>query len=803
MIRQAIRSLLKSPGFTSASILALALGIGANTAIFSLVNSVLLRPLPYKDPSRLVMLRQQSPAGGGNDISAADFQDWRDRSRSFDQISAVLGSSFNLAEGDRPERISGLRVTASFFTTLAVMPVLGGVFGSEEEQPGAQRSVVLSDTLWRRRFGGNPKLIGQTIHLDRQAYTVVGVMPSGFEFLGRDNELWAPLPLEPNRTLRNYYNLQALARLKPGVTIRQARAEMDTIARQLALEYPKTNQGWGAAVAPLQDEITGNVRLPLLLLLGAVAFVLLIACANVANLLLARAAGRQKEFAIRVALGAGRLDIVRRLLVESTSLALAGGALGVVLARWSISALVTLHPRDIPRLQEVGIDWRVLAFTIAISLLTGILFGLAPAAQISSLDLNEALKEAGRASEGRRRGLTRSLLVVAEMALALVLLIGATLMIRTFVALENARTGFPTENLLTMNVMLPEEQYSNEQQVAAGFQRVIERIQSIPGVLSAASVTNIPVGGWNQGRAFTIEGRAPKSSGEVQGAGYLSVSPNYLRTIGLTLRRGREFTAQDRHGAPDVVIISESMARRFWQGENPIGKRIICASVQFGQRGLGQPVSREIVGVVGDVQHVGRDAETSIEMYVPQLQNTIPFTYFVVRTSSEAARLVPAVTHGVNEVLKDLPVSGVMTIEDRLAESFSRPRFQMLLLGAFAGLALLLATIGIYGVMAYSVTQRTHEIGIRMALGADARQVLGLVLGHGLKLALIGVVLGLAGAFASTRLMVTLLFGVTPTDVATFAGVSTLLVIVAALASFVPAWRAAHTDPASTLRSQL
>jgi putative ABC transport system permease protein len=485
------------------------------------------------------------------------------------------------------------------------------------------------------------------------------------------------------------------------------------------------------------------------------------------------------------------------------SLALAGGALGVVLARWSISALVTLHPRDIPRLQEVGIDWRVLAFTVAVSLLTGILFGLAPAAQVSKLDLNEALKEAGRASEGRRRGLTRSLVVVAEMALALVLLIGATLMIRTFVALENARTGFPTENLLTMNVMLPEEQYSNEQQVAAGFQRVLDRIQSITGVFSAASATNLPVGGWNQGRAFTIEGRAPKSPGEIQGAGYLSVSPNYFRTIGLTLRRGREFTAQDRHGAPDVVIISESTARRFWPEENPIGKRIICASVRFGKRGLGPPVPREIVGVVGDVQHVGRDAETSIEMYVPQLQNTIPFTYFVLRTSGEAARLAPAVTRGVNEVLKDLPVSGVKTIEDRLAESFSRPRFQMLLLGAFAGLALLLATIGIYGVMAYSVTQRTHEIGIRMALGADAREVLGLILGHGLKLALIGVVLGLAGAFASTRLMVTLLYGVTPTDVATFAGVSTLLVLVAALASFVPAWRAAKTDPASTLRSQL
>jgi putative ABC transport system permease protein len=805
MIRQTVRSLLKSPGFTAASIVALALGIGANAAIFSLVNTVLLRPLPYKDPSRLVMLWERVPVGGGgNDVSAADFQDWRDRSRSFEQISAVLGSSFNLTEGDHPERVSGLRVTASFFTTLGVMPALGGVFGSEEEQPGAARSVVLSDTLWRRRFGGNRRLIGQTIHLDQQAYTVAGVMPPGFEFFGLENELWAALPLEPSRTLRNYYNLEALARLKPGVTIQQARAEMDAIARQLAIDYPKTNQGWGAAVAPLQDELTGSTRLPLLVLLGAVAFVLLIACANVANLLLARAVGRQKEFAIRAALGAGRLDIIRRLLSESLLLAAAGGLFGILLAHWSIAALIALNPAGIPRLHEVAIDWNVLLFAVFVSLITGILFGLAPAAQVSKLDLNEALKEGGRgASEGRRGGRTRSLLVVAEMALAVVLLIGATLMIRTFVALENASTGFPTENLLTMNVMMPEQQYSNEQQIAADFQRVLERIQSIPGVLSAASVTNLPVGGWNQGRAFTIEGRAPRSPGEIQGAGYLSANPGYFHTIGLTLRRGREFTMQDRLGAPDVVIISESMARRFWPDENPIGKRIICASVQFGKRGLGSPVPREIVGVVGDVQHVGRDPETSVEMYVPQLQNTIPFTYFVVRTSSDAARFAPAVTHGVNEVLKESPVSGVKTIEDRLAESFSRPRFQMLLLGVFGGLALLLATLGIYGVMAYSVTQRTNEIGIRMALGADARQVLALVLRHALKLALIGVALGLAGALASTRLMATLLYGVAPTDAITFAGVSILLVAVAALASFVPAWRAAQTDPASTLRSQL
>ncbi len=804
MIPHTIRSLLKTPSFTLASIAALALGIGANTAIFSLVNTVLLRPLPYQDPARLVMLWQSNPSGQGNDLSAADFEDWRDRTHSFQQIAALTGVSFNVTDGDRPERLNGMRVSSAFFSTLGVAPALGRVFPTGEEQPGAERSVILSDALWKRRFGADPSVIGKIIHLDRRAYVIAGVMPPSFEFFGFESQLWAPQPLDGNRANRSYHNLQAVARLKPNVTLQNARAEMDTVARQLALEFPKSNQGWGANVIPLQEAISGNIKPAVLILMAAVAFVLLIACANVANLLLARAAGRQKEFAIRSALGAGRLDIVRRLLSESILLAVVGGALGILLAQWGISALLALHPPDIPRLNQVSIDFRVLSFTLLISLLTGILFGLAPAAQFSKVDLNDALKEGIRGASASRSGRrTRSTLVVTEVALALVLLIGAGLLIRTFAALSGASTGFPTNNLLTLNVSIPVEQYATEQQVASDFQRVVQRLQAIPGVLSAAAATNVPVGGWNQGRQLTIEGRPPKTSGEVLGAGYISITPDYFRTVGIPLRRGREFTSQDRRGSPDVVIVSESMARRFWPGENPIGKRIVCASIAFPRRALGAPIPREIVGIVGDIQHIGREAETSVEMYVPQMQNTIPFTFFIARTVGDPARLAPSVTRSVNEVLKESAVTGMKTIDDRLAESFARPRFQMLILGIFAAVALLLASIGIYGVIAYSVTQRTQEIGIRMALGADARQVLRLVLAHGLKLTMIGIAIGLGAAFACTRLMATLLYGVAPTDVLTFAGVSALLLLTATAATFIPAYRAAQTDPARTLRSQL
>jgi putative ABC transport system permease protein len=803
MLGNTARSLIRNPGFALASILALVLGIGANTAIFSLANSVLLRPLPYKDPSRLVMLWQQPPSGGENSLSAADFQDWRDRSLSFEHLAAFTGVGFNLTGGDRPEKIGGLRVTNAFFSTLRVLPVLGRAFSPEDEQPGAGLTVILSDGLWKRRFGGDPQVVGKTIGINHEAHTVIGVMPPGFRFYGENDDLWTPLLLDPNRANRNLYFLSAIGRLKPNVTLQLARAEMDTIARQLALEYPMTNQGWGVRVVRLSDQLAGNARPAILVLLGAVAFVLLIACANVANLLLVHAAGKQKEFAIRAALGAGRFDIVRRLLSESLILALSGGALGVLLAHWGIAALIALHPEDIPRLEEVSIDSRVLAFTVAVSLVTGILFGLLAAWQFSKIDLNDALNEGSRgASDSRRGARTRSALVIAEVALAMVLLIGAGLMLRSFAALETAGTGFPTANLLTMNIIIEEENYANDQQIGAEFAQVVEKIQAIPGVVSAAAATNLPVGDWNQNRAFTIEGRAPKFPGEMQGAGYMSVSPTYFRTVGIPLRRGREFTSHDHHGAPNVTIISESMARRFWPSENPIGKRIICAAVEIQGRSrrLGTPVPREIVGVVGDVQHVGRSAESSTEMYVPQLQNTLPFTCLIARTAGKPEKWASTIARAVNAVHKDFPVSQAKTVEELLGESFSRPRFQMVGLGVFAAMALLLATIGIYGVMAYSVTLRTHEIGIRMALGADARQVLELILRHGLKLAAAGVGIGLAASFSCTRLMASFLYNVQPTDAVTFAGVAALLIAAAAAASLIPAWRASGTDPASTLR---
>jgi putative ABC transport system permease protein len=803
MLGNSARSLLKNPGFSLASILALALGIGANTAIFSLANAVLLRPLPYKDPSRLVMLWQQPPSGGDNSLSAADFQDWRDRSHSFQHLAAFTGAGFNLTSGDRPEKISALKVTSEFFSTLGAMPVLGRTFSPEDEQPGAGLTVILSDGLWKRRFAGDSRVVGRTISINRETHTVIGVMPPDFHFPGENEDLWAPLSLDPNRANRNLYFLSALGRLKPNVTLRQARAEMDTISRQLALEYPKSNQGWGVRVVRLSDEVSGNARPAILVLLAAVAFVLLIACANVANLLLVHAAARQKEFAIRAALGAGRFDIVRRLLCESLILALSGGALGVLLAHWGIAALLALHPENIPRLEEIAIDSQVLAFTLAVSLLTGILFGLLAAWQFSKVDLNDALKEGGRgASDSRRGARTRGALVVMEVALATVLLIGAGLMLRSFAALEMARTGFPTGNLLTMNIIIEEENYANDQQIAGEFAQVVQKIQAIPGVVAAAAATNLPVLSWNQNRAFTIEGRAPKFPGEMQGAGYMSVSPSYFRTVGIPLRKGREFTPHDRHGAPDVVIISESMARQFWPGGNPIGKRIICAAVEVHGRSrrLGAPLPREIVGVVGDVQHAGRRTAGSTEMYVPQLQNTLPFTYLIARTAGNPAKLAAVIARAVNSVHADYPVSPAKTVEELLGESFSPQRFQMTILGVFAAVALLLATIGIYGVMGYSVTLRTHEIGIRMALGADARQVLELILKHALRLAIAGVAIGLAASFACTRLIASLLYNVQPTDAVTFSSVAALLIAAAILASSIPAWRASATDPASTLR---
>ncbi len=804
MIRQTIRTLARSPGFSIAAIVALALGIGGNTAMFSLVNAVLLRPLPYNNPGRLVVLSQTllSRGGQGNDASAADFLDWRDRARSFEHMAAFTGAAFNLTGRDRPLQVIGLMVSPGLFSTLGIAPALGREFLPGEEKPGANQSVILSDALWRRNFGADRSVIGKTISINQQPYNVAGVMPPGFQFFGREYELWVPLVLDADRSKASFHYLLAIARLKPDATLEQARAEMDAIARQLAIEHPRTNQGFGAKAVPLAEELVGDVRVPMLVFMGAVAFVLLIACANVANLLLVRASGRQTEFAIRAALGAGRGDLVRRLLSESILLALAGGALGILIAQWCIRALIVLSPADIPRLEEVGVDLPVLIFTLGVAIVTGILFGLAPAAQLSKIDLNDALKEGSRGASGAGRGRrTREVFVVAEIALALVLLVGAGLMIRSFAALLKTNLGFRSDSLLTMNVSVEPEQYAAEPLMAADFERVVESIRAIPGVLSVAAATNLPSnGGWNQGRAFTIAGGPPLKPGEIQGAGYMSVSPSYFRTVGIPLLRGREFTDQDRHGAPDVIIISDAMARRFFPGEDPIGRRIVCASVQFRARSLGAPVPREVVGIVGSVRHAGLGVELSEEMYTPQAQNVLPFTYFIVRTANDPGRLAPAVTSAVNAVLKDSAVVNVKTVDRRLQESVARPRFQMLVLGAFAGVALLLAAIGIYAVMAYSVAERTREIGIRMALGADSSSVLRLVLSSALRLAGTGVVLGLAGSFAATRFLASLLHEVQPNDAATFVVVTLVIVATSTLTSLIPAWRAAQTDPARALR---
>ena len=806
MIRQTLRSLARSPGFSLATVLVLALGIGGNTAMFSFVSAILLRPLPYRSPDRLLILSQSilSRGGEGNPASAVDFLDWRRRARSFEAMAAFTGAGFNLASGERSERVAGLMVSTAFFTVLGVQPALGRGFLPEEEQPAKNHSVVLGDALWRRRFGADRNIIGRPILIDKETYTVAGVMPPGFEFFERGVELWTPLVLDPDRSKPSFHYLLGVARIKPGVTVQQARSEIDAIARQLSEEYPNTNQGFGAKTQPLAEQLTEDVRLPLLVFTAAIAFVLLIACANVANLLLVRATGRRTEFAIRAALGAGRKDILSRLLTESTLLALAGGAAGIAIAAWCIRVLAALSPVDVPRLEQVRLDSTVLAFTAIVTLLTGVLFGLAPALHLFRMDLSNTLKLASRGASGAVHGArTRAVFVVIEIALALVLLAGAGLMIRSFAGLLSTQPGFQTANLLTMTVSIEDHEYASESLMAADFARAIESIRALPGVVSVAAGTNLPAVGWNQGRAFTIAGAAPLKPGEIQAAGYMSISPSYFRTLGIPVLRGREFSDRDRQGSPEVAIISNAMARRFFAGENPIGKRIICASVQFGARSLAPPVPREIVGVVGDVRHPGFGPELSEEMYTPQAQNVLPFTYFVVRAGRDPTGLTAPVSHAINSILKNAPVADVKSMDSRLGESLAQPRFQMLVLAVFAGIALLLAAVGIYGVIAYSVSQRTEEIGIRMALGADFREILGLVLGGAMRLALIGLGVGVAVAFAATRLLASLLHEVRPNDPATFAVVSLVVIATSVVASLVPAWRAARTDPSRTLRGQV
>ena len=804
-LRFGFRMLLKNPGFTTIAILALTLGIGANTAIFSVVNAILLRPLPFKDPDRLVTVTHLYPKLNLiAPVSAPGFLNYRDRGNVLESATVSIEVSFNLTDHGEPERIQARRVTASFFPTLGVEAALGRVFLAEEDQPGKNRVVVLSHGLWQRRFGGAANILGQSLTLDGESYVVIGVAPENF-LLFKGDELWAPLGLTPEQTAQNQTReyLVMIARLKPGVSFEQAQAAMNNVARQIIQETRlySDDGSWGVGVKPLHKEFVDEIRPALLVLLGAVGFVLLIACANVANLLLARAAARRKEVAIRTALGANRWRLIRQLLTESVLLALVGGGLGLSLATWGVKLLVRLNENNIPRAQEIGVDTRVLAFALVISVLTGLLFGLAPALQSSKASLTETLKEGGRSSGGAERARFRGMLVVSEIALALILLIGAGLLVKSFTRLLDVNPGFRTQNLLTMQIALSRNKYRDNNQIGAFYLQALEKVKALPGVQAAATVSSLPLSGAISSGFFGIEGRSVPPGMQGPHTDFRGVSHEYLQMMGVPLRRGRYFTDHDAPGTLNVVIIDDTLARRYWPDEDPIGKR-----VSYNNDPNGQPVWREIVGVVGAIKHKGLDADYRGTLYSPQIQvGGGAIRNLVARAASDPMTLVSAVRAAIQSVDKDQPIYQVRTMDEWVAESVAQKRFSTLLLGLFAAVAMILAAVGLYGVMSYAVTQRTHEIGVRMALGARRRDVVKMVVRQGMLMALGGVAIGLGASFAMAKLISgfsNLLFGVKATDTTIFLVIPLLLIGVAFVACYLPARRATRVEPLIALRGE-
>ncbi|HZN12569.1 MAG TPA: ABC transporter permease, partial [Blastocatellia bacterium] len=762
-LRYGLRMLWKNPGFTVVAVIALALGIGANTAIFSVVNAVLLRPLPYEESARLVILSERSPQLEGMSISYPNFTDWRQQNGVFEQIAVFRRQSYNLTGTGEPERLTGGQVSADLFPALRVKPALGRAFRAEEDQPGGEPVAILSHGLWQRRFGGDPQILGRALVLSGRSYSVVGVMPEDFNFPSRV-ELWTPVGQESGQpswqNRGNHPGLYGVARLKGGVTIDRARAEMDAIAARLEQQYPQSNTGNRVSITPALENVVRDIRPALLVLLGAVGCVLLISCANVANLLLARAAARQKEMAIRTALGAGRWRVVRQLLTESLLLALLGGGLGLLLARWGVRLILAVSPDSIPRAREIGLDGRVLGFTLLVSLLTGVIFGLVPAWQASKPDLNETLKDAGRGSTGGlRRQRFRSALVVAEVALALVLLVGGGLLIRSFYRLQQVNPGFRPERLLTFQVALPSAKYSEDQPRINFYNQTLERLGALPGVESVGAATGLPLGnnGWQT--SFAIEGRPDPPPGQRPLTETAIVTTDYFRAMGMTLVKGRAFGEPDRKGSPPVTVIDERFAELHFPNEDPIGK-----GIRFGGRGGDNPVTT-VVGVIRRVKMEGLATDSNrVQSYRPYLQQPANGMTVVMRAAGDPGQLAQAARQHVLAVDPDLPIFNVRTMERIWDDSVAPQRLNTLLLGIFGGVALLLAAVGIYGVMSYSVTQRTHELGIRMALGARPRDVRALVVRQGMTFVALGVGLGLAGALVVTRWMASLLYGVSASD---------------------------------------
>jgi putative ABC transport system permease protein len=812
-LRYGARMLFKHPGITFVVILALALGIGANTAIFSVVDAVLLRPLPYPESDRLVFLNETSKAMDEISVSYPNFTDWRNQNHVFENIGVYNRSSYNLTGVGDAERIITGQVSADMFAALRAQPALGRLFTNDEDKPGGTPVVLLSHPLWQRRFGGQANILNQQLMLNNKSYTVIGIMPEGYQFPTRV-EMWVPvgqLSGEASWLQRgNHPGLYGVARLKPGVTFAQAKAEMDTIGANLERQYQDSNAGNGIGLHPLLEVFVGDVRRPLWVLFAAVAFVLLIACANIANLLLARAQSRQKEMAIRSAMGAGRWRIARQLLTESVLLALIGGTVGMLVAQWGIKLILYISPDALPRSKEIGLDWRVLAFTVGLSFVTGFLFGLVPALQAGVVDVHETLKETGRGTSGRHW--LRSSLVVVEVATTLVLLVGAGLMIRSFYRLQKVNPGFSYDHLTSFTVALPQKKYTESEQREQFYNRLLENLRGLPGVEATAAASGLPLGnnGWQTGFVVADRPRPPREQTPLMEA--CLVTPDYFKAMNIPVKSGRVFDSHDdrswiagkdlgkldddeKQMAPlNSIVIDEEFARRYWPGEEAVGKRIAMGSEK-------DPRFLTVLGVVGRVKMEGLGTDSKrVQGYFPFAQIPSGGMTVILKAVGDPNQLIAAVRQQVKAIDPDQPIYSVRTMDDIRAESVAPERLNLTLLSIFAGIALVLAVVGIYGVMSYTVTQRTHEIGIRMAIGAQPRDVFRMVIGQGMVLALIGVICGLVGAFLLTRLMASMLFGIEPTDPLTFAAIAVLLTGVALVACYVPGRRATKVDPVVSLR---
>jgi predicted permease len=796
-LRFAFRQLAKNPGFTAVAVLTLALGIGANTAIFSIVDGVLLKPLPYEQPGRLVQVWEAPGPGKRNSSSPGAFLDWKEHSTIFEGLSIRQNTDLNLTGIPLPERVSGLAMSAAGLEILRARPLLGRTFAPDEDEPGKDKVVVLTYGFWKRRFGGETNIVGRTIQLHDQSYSVIGVLPP--HFLPWDNvEFVIPSGIAPGEVnQRSAHWLEVIGRLKPGITIEQARTEMNALATRLKPLYPASKKDWGVAIIPLHEQITGEIKPVLLVLLGAVGFILLIACANVANLLLAKGSGRQKEMAIRAALGASRSRVVRQLLTESMLLSVIGASLGVLLASWSVSTLSRLTSVNLPRAQEVGLDLRVLGFAVLVCVLAGVAFGLVPALQVSRPDLNDALRSGIRSSATGARSRVRSALIISEVALSLILLAGAGLLLNSFIRLSKVPPGVDTRNALTMQISVAEKKYPDGERRALFLQQVLERISGLPGVEAAGAIGTRPLAGWSPSSSFTVIGR-PGQPTTGHNTDFDFCTPDYFRAAGIPLLKGRAFRQQDGVGAPNVVIVSDALAREHFPNEEPLGKRIHL-EVFTGKIDDGW----EIVGVVGDIRQRGLGEKPRPCVYRPSAFNFLGTGgNLVIRTSIAPLAITESVRKAILEIDPSLPVAEVRTMEEVVAASVAQRKFILTMLGGFSAVAMLLAAIGLYGVIAFAVSQRTREIGIRIALGARRDDVLGLILGQGMKLAGIGVVLGIVGALGLTRVLASLLYEVKPTDPVTLIGVSLVLLTVALAASWLPARRAMNVDPMEALRCE-